>query len=326
MPFICDNPRQFIHSIRYDEYLKVHRSQVQELISIEFWNRHRDLLNALQDKFIEQSGFKMRLGDAVAIECADPTPEGLELVTRAVESLIPWRKGPFEICGLPIDAEWRSDLKWKRVVGLLKSRAVGRLADIGCNNGYYMYRALELDPELVVGFDPNARFYYQFDLIQRFLRIPNLYFEPLGIDDVDLFPNFFDTVICMGVIYHRRDPHLAVQKIYECMKPGGYLLFESLAIPGEGAICLLPSDRYAKMKNVWFVPSAEGMQALLEKNGFIDVKIESVDKVTEIEQRKTKYAPFESLKDYLDQNDASKTVEGYPAPLRVLCSAVKQAD
>ena len=41
--------------------------------------------------------------------------EETKILTRSLESLIPWRKGPFSICGIEIDSEWRSDLKWNRL-------------------------------------------------------------------------------------------------------------------------------------------------------------------------------------------------------------------
>ncbi len=47
-----------------------------------------------------------------------------------------------------------------------------------------------------------------------------------------------------------------------------------------------------------------------------------VAKVTELEeQRKTDWMENESLIDFLDPNDTSKTIEGYPAPLRAILTA-----
>ncbi|HBY85223.1 MAG TPA: tRNA 5-methoxyuridine(34)/uridine 5-oxyacetic acid(34) synthase CmoB, partial [Colwellia sp.] len=36
------------------------------------------------------------------------------------------------------------------------------------------------------------------------------------------------------------------------------------------------------------------------------------------EQRKTEWIDTESLQDFLDPNDSSKTIEGYPAPKRAI--------
>ncbi|MDX1519978.1 MAG: DUF1698 domain-containing protein, partial [Gammaproteobacteria bacterium] len=41
------------------------------------------------------------------------------------------------------------------------------------------------------------------------------------------------------------------------------------------------------------------------------------------EQRVTEWMEFESLSDFLDSRDQSKTVEGYPAPARAIALAEK---
>ncbi|EPC5455557.1 DUF1698 domain-containing protein, partial [Salmonella enterica] len=61
----------------------------------------------------------------------------------------------------------------------------------------------------------------------------------------------------------------------------------------------------------------------LEKCGFIDVHIADVCVTTTEEQRRTEWMVTESLADFLDPNDRSKTVEGYPAPQRAVLIARK---
>ena len=41
------------------------------------------------------------------------------------------------------------------------------------------------------------------------------------------------------------------------------------------------------------------------------------------EQRKTSWIEGQSLEDFLDPNDSTKTVEGYPAPARVYVKLTK---
>ena len=36
---------------------------------------------------------------------------------HALQALQPWRKGPFDLAGIHIDSEWRSQLKWQRIAG-----------------------------------------------------------------------------------------------------------------------------------------------------------------------------------------------------------------
>ena len=44
---------------------------------------------------------------------------------------------------------------------------------------------------------------------------------------------------------------------------------------------------------------------------------------TSEEQRRTEWMTTESLADFLDPHDSSKTLEGYPAPLRAVIVATK---
>jgi tRNA (mo5U34)-methyltransferase len=45
----------------------------------------------------------------------------------------------------------------------------------------------------------------------------------------------------------------------------------------------------------------------------VDISTTSIE-----EQRSTEWMKFESLKDFLDPEDPSKTVEGHPAPIRAV--------
>jgi tRNA (mo5U34)-methyltransferase len=49
----------------------------------------------------------------------------------------------------------------------------------------------------------------------------------------------------------------------------------------------------------------------------LDVSVTSIQ-----EQRSTKWMTFNSLSSFLDQNDQTKTIEGYPAPRRAIISAI----
>ena len=42
------------------------------------------------------------------------------------------------------------------------------------------------------------------------------------------------------------------------------------------------------------------------------------------EQRKTDWMTFESYSDFIDPSDPSKTIEGYPAPLRVFLKGINK--
>ncbi len=87
--------------------------------------------------------------------------------------------------------------------------------------------------------------------------------------------------------------------------------------------CWFQGDRYAQMRNVYFIPSAAALKMWLEKCGFIDVRIVDACVTSTEEQRRTEWMTTESLADFLDPQDQRKTVEGYPAPLRAVIIATK---
>lgn len=94
-------------------------------------------------------------------------------------------------------------------------------------------------------------------------------------------------------------------------------------VEGDENTVLVPGDRYAQMRNVYFIPSAAALKMWLEKCGFIDVRIVDACVTSTEEQRRTEWMTTESLADFLDPQDQRKTVEGYPAPLRAVIIATK---
>lgn len=244
---------------------------------------------------------------------------------RAIEILVPWRKGPFRLFGQEIDAEWRSDMKWERLSSVLSEVRGQRVFDIGCNNGYYLFRMLAGEPEFLLGCDPSDRCTLAFQLVRTFLKADNIHFLPTGIEEVDCFSEFFDLVLCLGVIYHRRDPYTAIQMLKKALRPGGRLLLESQVVPGEGFYAFCPPGRYAKAPNVYMVPTVDCLVGWLRRAGFVDMEVVSVASVSLEEQRKTALAPWESLGDFISPDNDQLTVEGHPLPLRAAVLARKPA-
>ncbi len=242
-------------------------------------------------------------------------------------SLHPWRKGPFLIDDLMIDTEWRSDWKWDRVAPHIAPLQDRLVLDVGCGNGYHAWRCALSGARWVVGIDPTALFLAQFLAISRLAEtldpglLDRVHLQPVGIEGVPAKLRQFDTVLSMGVLYHRRSPvdHLADLKA--ALRPGGQLVLETLVIAGGDQEVLLPKGRYAKMRNVWFIPSTGLLELLCRRVGFGQVRTVDVTTTTLDEQRRTDWMTFESLADFLDPADRGLTVEGYPAPRRALVIA-----
>jgi tRNA (mo5U34)-methyltransferase len=237
-----------------------------------------------------------------------------------LKQLMPWRKGPFTLHGLHIDTEWRSDWKWDRVLPHLAPLQHRMVLDVGCGSGYHLWRMRGAGAEFVVGIDPSQLFYAQFEAIKHFNPDPKVHLIPIGIDDMPALKTF-DTVFSMGVLYHRKSPIDFLQQLKNQLRPGGQLVLETLVVEGDKTTVLVPGERYAKMRNVWFIPSCEALLGWLQRVGFHDAKVVDLNMTSLDEQRKTSWMENESLVDFLDPTDHSKTIEGYPAPLRAVIVA-----
>ena len=246
--------------------------------------------------------------------------------TAMVENLKvfhPWRKGPFRLFGIDINTEWRSDWKWDRLLPHIQPLRGRKVLDVGCGNGYHGWRMRGEGAALVVGIDPVMLYVLQFQVMQRYLKDSAHHLLPLRMEDLPDELNCFDTVFSMGVLYHRRSPLDHLIELKGCLRPGGELVLETLVVEGDINTVLTPQERYAKMRNVWFIPSVEAMMLWLIRCGYEDVRCIDITRTSLSEQRRTEWMCEESLEDYLDSNDQSKTVEGYPAPIRSVFVARK---
>jgi tRNA (mo5U34)-methyltransferase len=258
-------------------------------------------------------------------ECVTVTgtagPSEIDKLTDALRRLHPWRKGPFDLFGVRIDTEWRSDWKWQRIAPAVGSLDGQTVLDVGCGNGYFGWRALGAGAAEVVGIDPSVLFLMQHRAIRRYADLLGDWpHHQLAIPFEDLPPAPFDLALSMGVIYHRKDPDAHAARLYGCTRPGGRVLVESLVV--EGPAPLHPArdadggGRYARMRNVNVLPTVDLLSSWLRAAGFCDVELVDVSPTTVNEQRSTSWMTFESLAEALDSRDPSRTVEGHPAPIR----------
>ena len=251
----------------------------------------------------------------------DLAEQDRDLLKLQLKRLMPWRKGPFSLFGINIDAEWRSDLKWRRLQPHIRSLQDRMVLDIGSGNGYYALRMLGEGARYIVGLDPTLLFLVQFTAINQYARQDRCSIVPLGIEHLPESDIAFDTVFSMGVLYHRWDPLSHLRQLQHCLRDSGELLLETLVIDGGSEDVLRPTDRYAKMNNVYQIPSVVVLLQWLEQAGFKQARVVDVSPVTVAEQRRTDWMKFESLSDFLKHDDHSMTIEGYPAPMRAMVVA-----
>jgi tRNA (mo5U34)-methyltransferase len=262
------------------------------------------------------------LEKAVSIAFETITPEQEQQLHETARLLMPWRKGPFQISQTFIDSEWQSFIKYDLLEPhfQLEGKVVG---DIGCNNGYYLFRMLSQHPKKLVGFDPSAITYSQFQFVNHFIQSEIVY-ELLGIEHVEFYEHRFDLLFCLGVLYHRSDPVAMLKSLYRGLEKGGELILDTFMIDGEDEICLTPRDRYSKIPNIYFIPTIPALKNWCYRAGFEHVEILDTKKTDLTEQRKTAWIDHQSLEHFLDPDDHTKTIEGYPAPKRVYLKAIKK--
>ncbi len=236
-------------------------------------------------------------------------------------TLAPWRKGPFEIAGVTIDSEWRSNLKWDRLKDSIAPVDGRNVIDIGCGNGYYALRMIEQGAQAVIGIDPTLIYVMQFLAAQCFQPVQNVFVLPLRSNELPDDARAFDTCFSMGVLYHQRSPLGHVQQLKRLLRPEGQLVLETIFVSGDKSLAWAPSDRYARMRNVWFLPTIAELTTLLHRSGFTDIEVIDQSITSTDEQRSTEWMNFESLAEALDPEDPTKTIEGWPAPRRVIVLA-----
>ncbi len=262
--------------------------------------------------------------DSVIIGQADEIePAQRRQVEEQLRCFMPWRKGPFSVFGIEVDAEWRSQRKWNRLQQHLPDLSGKLVADIGCSNGYYMFRMVPHRPRLVLGFEPSVQHYYCFKALNAMAGFDNLDIDLLGVEHISLFTESFDVIFLMGIIYHRISPLELLKDVYSALKPGGMLMLESQAIPGGEPVALFPETTYAKVPGTYFVPTGKALENWLRRSGFDQIDQFCSHPMSSEEQRRTGWMVFESYRDFLDPDDPGLTAEGYPAPWRVFFSAVK---
>lgn len=304
-PWLCTLPKQL------DEWQRFHRHG-----DYGKWQKLLTKLPVTSPSTIDLE-HSVTIGKATDIE-----PYTQKQIEGLLKQFMPWRKGPFSIHGIHIDTEWRSDWKWDRLSKDISDLSGKTILDVGCGSGYHLWRMLGAGAKRVFGIDPTQLFLIQFLAIKHFIPEKPVHFLPIGIEAMVPL-NAFDTVFSMGVLYHRKDALNFLTQLHQQLKRGGELVLETIVVDGDESTVLLAPERYAQMRNVWFLPSVKALISWLERIGFTDCRCVDVTPTSLDEQRATDWMQTQSLVDFLDPYDHTKTIEGYPAPQRAVIIAYK---
>ncbi len=307
-------------NLKHDEIISIRQDRQSRL----FESRTQQYFKAVEGiQYLQTNDFD--LSDAVIKigKEKELSSEKKQQLHQSLTAFCPWKKGPFELFGTLIDAEWRSDWKWQRILPHITALKHRKVADIGCHNGYFMFRMAHQQPNCVIGFEPYAKHFWNFQLIQNLIQQKMLHFELLGVEHIDLYPNFFDTIFCLGILYHHTDPISLLRKMYSALSPRGEIIIDCQGIPGELPVALTPRKRYANARGIWFLPTQTCLEHWIARAGFNQINCFFAEPLSTQEQRRTPWANIDSLQQFLDPKNPTLTLEGYPAPWRYYVIARK---
>lgn len=302
------------------------RTLPQQLDEWQRSHQHGDFVKwqKLLAKLPTTSPSHVDLKQSVSIgKSSDIAPYTQKQIEGLLKQFMPWRKGPFYVHGIHVDTEWRSDWKWDRLSQHISDLQGKSVLDVGCGSGYHLWRMHGAGAKQVYGIDPTQLFLIQFLAIKHFLGHKPVHLLPIGIEAMPAL-NAFDTVFSMGVLYHRKDALSFLTQLHQQLKRGGELVLETIVVNGDENTVLLAPERYAQMRNVWFLPSVKALILWLDRIGFIDSVCVDVTTTSLDEQRSTNWMQTQSLVDFLDPDDHTRTIEGYPAPQRAVIIAKKK--
>jgi len=227
------------------------------------------------------------------------------------------------------------------------------ICDIGCNNGYYLFKMLPHQPKFIWGIDPTMKYKVAFDFLYSFISFENkksdtiismsesglsptlthrnncitipsiLQYNLIGYQVLENIKKAFDVIFCMGILYHHSDPVYLLKTMRESLAPKGTIVIESMGIEGNDSIALFPGKTYGNAKGFWYLPTKVCLENWLLKAGYRNIECHYNEYLQENEQRKTAWAPYDSFAESLNKNDKMKTVEGYPRQKRFYFTAMK---
>ena len=121
------------------------------------------------------------------------------------------------------------------------------------------------------------------NILNKFFQLPKFYHLPIGWEHCDKFLPIFDTVMCMGVLYHQKNPIELLEFLKKPLKKFGELILETLIIDSEEDTQLVPLQRYAAMKNVFsIITSKHSHTYAFSENKSIKELDEIIDKYVKL--------------------------------------------
>ena len=191
------------------------------------------------------------------------------------------------VMGEPVDHPLAN---WQTIQKLLPLDLSNKtLLDVGCNAGFYAFEAKRRGARRVLGVDGQRQHVRQGLFVRKLLGL-DVEFRRLNVYELDTRSiGQFDITLALGLLYHLKHPILALEKLYRVTNE--LLVIETAIMPpertpesfshplGEQQMLLHPIsfvENPASAKEQvfnWFLPSIEGLKALLRTTGFVEVVV-----------------------------------------------------
>ena len=246
-----------------------------------------------------------------------------EILESSLLALSPWRKGPFNLFGLEVDSEWRSEKKWERIKGYLPKNKNMRIADLGCSNGYYSYKLLNLEPELVVGLDKTPLYIMQFLATKYYAnKTQELIVLPCSAEEFSQEKIDFDLILSMGILYHSKKPEDHISVLNKLLNKNGFVVLETIISLTKDNINIKKDETFAGMRNIGTIFTKNNLIKLMNTRGFKNIECVNENFTNTSEQRTTKWIQGKSFKDFILPD--GRTIEGFPPVCRAIFIAQKK--
>lgn len=112
--------------------------------------------------------------------------------------------------GEPID--YPADL-WAKVKPVLPDLSGKKVLDVGCNDGFFAFEASRLGASRVVGVEADSLAVKHANLVNELLGFGNITFNLMSVYDIDSSLGSFDVTLFLGVLYHLKNPLIALDKL-----------------------------------------------------------------------------------------------------------------
>jgi tRNA (mo5U34)-methyltransferase len=165
-----------------------------------------------------------------------------------------------------------------------------RVLDVGARDGFFSFLAEERGAR-VLAVDAVALDLLEGFLVASRLRGSSVEYRTMNVYNVSPAKvGTFDAIFLLGVLYHLRDPMLALDRLWEVAKPGATIWVEShtidhgLLVPKTGELRSLesvapaltdlpiaqfyPRDTLGNNVTNWWGPNLAGLKAMVEAAGF----------------------------------------------------------